>query len=318
MKKQKYTIQFTEMLLSLLKGNTNLIDSLHILSSPGIEPRIQQESEKLLVMMKKGRSFSGSLAMIPKGNIHFIPLYLTLIKASEMTGTIDKVLEDILIDMKRKQKTLETIVTVMLYPAIIILVACIGTIFIIAKGIPLFVQSGMLVETSLNSAVMGIIIAGIFLFLSAGLMFFILYSIFVKDSPEFRIFYLLSFLLSNNIPITEALSQCIASLGESKQGKTLVLIKKDIIAGVHFPDAFAKNGKYSSYITGWLTIADNDGDIAGAFKNISDFFQKKDVRIREFASKCIEPVFIIITGIYLLILLQTVIMPILTRAGGIL
>ncbi len=316
--KQKDTIQFTEMLLSLLKGNTNLIDSLHILSSPGIEASIQKTAEKLIILMKKGQSFSGSLAMVSTGKIHFIPLYLTLIKASELTGTIDQVLEDILADMKRKQKTLETIITVMLYPAIIILAACTGTVFIIVKGIPLFVKAGMISDASLGHALTGILIAGIFLFLSAGFMFFILYTIFAKDSPEFRIFYLLSFLLQNNIPMTEALSQCIVSLGESKHGKSLLLIKKDITAGVRFPEAFAKNGKYSSYITGWLTIADNDGDIAGAFKNISDFFQKRDARVRDLASKGIEPVFIIVTGIYLLILLQTVIMPILTRAGGIL
>jgi type IV pilus assembly protein PilC len=133
---------------------------------------------------------------------------------------------------------------------------------------------------------------------------------------EFRIFYLLSFLLEGNITIPDALSQCITGMGESKQGRALVAIKKEIASGTRLSQAFARSAVFSSYVSGWLAIADESGNIGEACRNISAYYQKRDAQIRHIASKCIEPAFIIVTGIYLLILIQSVILPILTHAGG--
>jgi hypothetical protein len=206
----------------------------------------------------------------------------------------------------------------MLYPAIIITAACTGTALIIFKGIPIFTDAGFLSGAVLDSAIAGIIFAGIFLFVCGGLLFVVYYQILGRDSVEFRIFYLLSFLLQGNVTVHDALSQCIAGMGESKQGRALVMIKKEIASGTRLPQAFARSSVFSSYISGWLAIADESGNIGEACRNIAAYYQKRDSRIRYIAAKCIEPAVIIITGIYLLILIQAVILPLLTHAGGLL
>jgi type IV pilus assembly protein PilC len=319
MNKNRLTIRFFEMLLVLLQGKTNFIDALTILSNAGTEKNVQETAKKLLLLMKKGRTFSDSLTVIQNTKTLLVnPLYINLIKASELTGSLDIVLEHILADLQRKQKSVETIATVMMYPAIIVLVACAGTVFLLVKGLPLFINAGLLSGNVLSSAINGIIFAGVFLGVAGAAVFFACYKVFGDDSAEFRLFYLLSFLLQAKIPLNDALSQCIVGIHNAKYGKALIQIKKEISSGVHLSAAFAHTNVFSSYITGWLAIADENGDVTSVCRNIAAYFQKRDEHIREIASRCIEPVIIVITGIYLLILLQAVVLPLLTRAGGLL
>jgi type II secretory pathway component PulF len=318
MRQEACTAHFVDMLLTLMGGSTSLVDALNILSQEGIEPGIRESAEELLGYTRKGRSLSAGIGMLQAGKVRFSPLYLTLIRAAEMTGNIKGVLASICSDIERKRAARELITTVMIYPALIIAVAFIGTVVIIFKGIPAFVQGGFLSGPVLENAVAGVMLAGLCLLASGTLLFLVYYRIFGRDSAEYQIFHLLAFLLQNNIALPEALSQGIAAMSGTKQGNALVGIKKDITAGVRVSRAFSRNALVSPYITGWLTVADENGDLAAACRMIAEFFHRRDGRIRERAAKFVEPAALVITGLYLLILMLTVIVPILTHAGGVL
>jgi type IV pilus assembly protein PilC len=131
------------------------------------------------------------------------------------------------------------------------------------------------------------------------------------------VFYLLSLLLENHIPVHEALSRCVVLMGESRFGRALAAVRGDVASGVRFSRAFARHSLFSPYIAGWLSVADSSGDIAGACGHIASWVQKRDEARRALASRCLEPAVIVITGVYLLILIQAVVLPILTHAGAV-
>jgi type II secretory pathway component PulF len=318
MRQELYTVRFVDILLTLIRGNMSLTDALHIMSRGGIEPAIRESAEELFTAVKKGRSLSAGMGMLSEGKVRFSPLYLTLIRAAELTGSLEGVLTSIRTDIQRKQAARELITTVMIYPALIIAVAFTGSIVIIVKGIPLFTQAGFLSGPVLENAVAGCVFAGVFLLTCGAVLLLVYYRIFGGDSAEYRIFHLLAFLLRNNITLPEALSQSIAAMAGTKQQKALARIKKDITEGLRVSHAFSRSTLVSPYITGWLTVADESGDLAGACGTIAEFFHQRDNRIRERAAKFVEPAAIIITGSYLLILILAVIIPILTHAGGLL
>jgi type II secretory pathway component PulF len=316
-KNETATLHFTELLLALLKGHTGLVDALRILSREGIEKTVRESAVELLLIMKRGRGFSGSLKVMRNGRVFFKPLYIALIAAAELTGNIENILERICADLQRKQKARGAAINIMIYPAIIILIAIAGTILIMVKGLPAFLQSGFLSGDVLKNAVAGIFIAGAVLFFGGGALFLFYFRIFYFDSPEFRIFYLLDFLLKSDIPLVDALSQCIAGIGNAKYAKALVSVKKDISSGIPFSTAFEAAGLFSPYVLGWLSVADTQGNISIICGSIKDYYEKKDTGLREIASRLIEPAVIVVTGAYLLIIMLTVILPILTYAGGV-
>jgi type IV pilus assembly protein PilC len=293
-----------------------MVDAFRILSQEGIEKQIRDSAAMLLSTMKKGKGLSESLRCIGKDRVYFEPLYLTLIAAAELTGSIETVLERIVADLRRKQHAKETVINILIYPSIIVLLAIAGTIIIIVKGIPLFASSGLLSGDIVSSAISGIFIAGAVLLLGGTVLFTFYYKIFYNDSPEFRIFYLLNLLLRNNVSLLEALSHCIISLGQTKYGKALLTIKKDVAAGISLSAAFAKAKHFSPYVLGWLSVAGMHGNLSEVCESIKDYYAHKDHKTRDIAAKLIEPMVIVLTGLYVLIIMVTVILPILTFAGG--
>jgi len=314
--KRAATLHFSEILLTLIKGKASLMDSLHIMAREGTEKHIKDSSSSLLSTMKKGKGLSESLRSINKSKVYFEPLYLTLIAAAELTGNIETILERIVIDLRRKEKAKEVMVNILIYPSIIVLLAIIGSITIIMKGIPAFVSNGLLSGDTVFDAIVGICIAIIVLVLGGLLIFTVYFRIFYDDSPEFRIFYLLDFLLCSNVSLSEALSHCIINLGKTKYGKALVNIKKDIISGLPFSTAFSKVKYFSPYVLGWLSIADKHGNISLICGSIKDYYAQKDNKTQEIAARLIEPAIIVLTGLYVLIIMVTVVLPILTSIGG--
>ena len=317
MKHISATLHFTELLLALIRGSTSLADALHILSRNEIEKPVRESAQALLVFMKRGRGFSESLYQIKNRMVYFSPMYITLIAASELTGAVDNVLEQIAKDLQRRKKASENAFNVMLYPVIVILIAVAGTVFLIFKGMPLFIEGGFLSGDIIDKAVSGIITAGIILLFGGGALFAAYFRIFCLDSNEFRIFYMMDFLLRNNVTMLDALTQCITCMKDSNYTVALVNIKRDITNGVAFSRAFSKLPHLSPYVNAWLSVADKQGNIGEICGNIKKYYEREDAKRREVFTRLIEPSVIILTGSYLLIIILSVIMPILTLAGGI-
>ena len=314
--KSTVTLQFSELLLVLLKGKTSIVDALHILAREDMGKQLKDSAASLLIFMKKGKGLSKSLQSINKGKVSFEPLYLTLIGAAELTGNLETVLERIVADLQRKKAAKETVINILIYPSIIVLLAIIGSVIIILKGIPFFISGGLLSGDVVFNAISGVCLAGAVLLLGGSVLFSIYFRIFYNDSPEFKIFYLLDFLLRSNITLPESLSHCIISLGQTKYGKALVAIKKDITSGVPFSAAFAKAKCFSPYVLGWLSVAGKHGNISETCGSIMGYFAHRDNKKREVAARLIEPMAIVLTGFYILIIMATVILPILTSIGG--
>jgi type IV pilus assembly protein PilC len=316
MNRAKTTLHFSEMLLSLLKGKVSLTDSLQILSHEGIESQVKDCAASLLAIMKKGKNLSESLHLLGNSKVSYEPLYISLITAAEATGTINEVLERIVHDLQRKQKAKENVQNLIIYPLIIISIAIIGTVFIITKGLPLFIEGGLLSSDVQNDAITGIMMAGIVLLTGGGSLFIVYYRIFYHDSAKYLIFYILEFLLKSNITLPQALSYCIISIKNTKYKKALLMVKKDIVSGVSFSTAFTKIRYFSNYVTGWLSVADINGNITEICGNIKAYYEQEDTKKRAVAARLMEPMIIVLTGIYILIIMLTVVLPILTYAGG--
>jgi type II secretory pathway component PulF len=220
--------------------------------------------------------------------------------------------------LQRRQWAKENAVNILIYPVIIVLLAIAGTITIIVKGKPFFISGGLLSADVVREAKNGIGIAGLVLLFGGGALFITYFRIFNNDSPESKIFYLLDFQMKNNVTLLDALSQCVMSLRHGKYGGALIRIKKGIASGISFSEAFENTRCFSAYVLGWLSIADMNGNLNEICGSIKNYYAQKDKKKREIAAKLIEPAVIVLIGFYVLIIMVTVILPILSYTGGVL
>lgn len=128
-------IYMTSQLSVMTETGINLSTALD-----GIASQEKNEAlKKLIVSLKKevegGEDFSSVLAKYPK---YFDQTYIALIRASEQTGLMGEMLEKVALYLRKEAETKGKIRAALAYPAVMILLACGVTIFLLTFVLPKF------------------------------------------------------------------------------------------------------------------------------------------------------------------------------------
>lgn len=123
---------FTRQLSSMLSAGLTLVRSLEVLKSQTKKGSVAEVLDSIIAGIEEGESFSAAIARYP--NI-FSSVYISVIKASESSGLLDKALLRFADNLEKEQKLKSTIKSALLYPAIVasgmIVVVAIMMIFVI-------------------------------------------------------------------------------------------------------------------------------------------------------------------------------------------
>ncbi|MEL3906613.1 MAG: type II secretion system F family protein [Treponema sp.] len=314
------TALFTDFLLTMLEGNTSLFTAIAFLADTDTEQCLKQASAHIKAAMENGSPFAESLQREQKRyrSFRFTHFHFRLFAVLERTADIVPILQAVQSDIKRKETLHNTLTAVLVYPFFVILLAGIGSLFLLFAGLPFFRQLGLGSTELYRNAVQGFIAAGLFLCTSVSLFFFLIVNIFKDDSEETRFFYLMSRLLSVHLPLTEAVDECIKAAGTLKMKKALIVIKKDLIGGSSLVQAFRHSRFFPIFVCTWLEISQKQGGGVQVFSLLWDHYRTRDEKKRTIAGRFIEPAAIGIAGIYVLLLIQSIILPLLTYSGSIL
>lgn len=132
---QKQILDFTTQLAVMIRAGINLRGALD-----GIAEQTQHQGfRKVLIQLKQdvegGKQFSEAIAKHPK---LFNPLYISMVKASEMSGSFSKMLDRIAAYMAQEIETRKMVVGAAIYPGIIGTMAVGVTVFLLTFVLPKF------------------------------------------------------------------------------------------------------------------------------------------------------------------------------------
>lgn len=135
---------FTQELAALLRAGLPLDRSLTILTDLTENEYLQEIDRELLAEIKGGKSLSEGLAMYPQV---FPKLYVNLIRAGEISGTLDEILGRVVEYLENADELRSYIVSSLIYPAILALVGSasitVMVTFVIPKFSEVFENAGM-------------------------------------------------------------------------------------------------------------------------------------------------------------------------------
>jgi len=128
-------LMFTEKLAVLLRSGLPLDRSLSLMVELSESESVETVAEALLKDINGGMSLADSMAKHP----HFFSnLYVSMIRAGEAAGVVDRVMEQLLDYLRERDELKSFIISSMVYPALLLVVG-IGTIIVmIAYVIPKF------------------------------------------------------------------------------------------------------------------------------------------------------------------------------------
>lgn len=188
--KTKDLIFFLAQLSTYLKAGISLADSCRILVKQFKNPRYKRILRTIVYDLSIGLSFSESLS---KQQGVFPPILINMIKTAEMTGELPETLDDMEEYFSEIEATRKAMVTAMMYPVIIFIIAIgVGT-FIMLYVVPKFVDIYNSME---NAKIPGITLAVLALsdflqkyIIYIGILFIILLLLFIylyKNVKPFR------------------------------------------------------------------------------------------------------------------------------------
>lgn len=130
---KKDLVLFTRQISSMLSSGLTLLKSLEILQQQLTNKALREILGSVVLDIEEGRSFSSAISKYP--NV-FPSIYVSLVKAGESSGLLDKVFLRLANNLEKEQKLRNTVRGAMIYPAIVILLMIVVVIIMMVFVIP--------------------------------------------------------------------------------------------------------------------------------------------------------------------------------------
>ena len=132
---QRDIVNFTTQLAVMIRAGINLRAALEGIAEQTSNLKFQKILNQLKQDVESGKQFSEALSRHPK---HFNPLYVNMVRASEMSGSFSTMLNRIAANLQQSIETKQMVVGAMIYPIVIGGMSIAVTIFLLTFVLPKF------------------------------------------------------------------------------------------------------------------------------------------------------------------------------------
>lgn len=333
--KQDHVIVFTRQLVTLLKAGVPLLSCLEVLVEQTESEALKEVIQKLYVDIESGISFSEALNRHPKV---FSNLYINTIKAGEMGGALDEVLERMTQLMEHDQETRSRIKAAMRYPVIVVvsLVVAFFTLMmlVVPKFIDLFQQ--LHVDLPLPTRIligMYNLLAHYWYFLIAAVaaLLFAFFKYIKTETGEYRWDYfkivmpvfgdlnlktamsrftrMFETLNSSGLPILQTLDIVAKTVGNQVVAREIDKASVGIIQGQGLGSPLGRGKIFPPMVIRMITIGEQSGSLDDMLLNISKHYDKEIEYAVKNLTSMIEPILTVAMGVIVLFLALAIFLP---------
>ncbi len=132
---QKHVLDFTTQLAVMIRAGINLRAALDGIGEQTEHPGFRRVLQQLKADVEAGKQFSEAIGKHPK---LFNPLYVNMVRASEMSGSFSRMLDRIALYIGQQIETKKMVIGAAIYPGIIGTLAVCVTIFLLTFVLPKF------------------------------------------------------------------------------------------------------------------------------------------------------------------------------------
>lgn len=328
-------VNFTRQMATMINAGLSLSKSLAILENQA-NPEMSKIVSALLKEVESGGTFSGALAKYPHV---FNRVYVQLVKAGEVGGVLDQVLDRLAITMEKEKDFRAKTKGALIYPAIVVtamvIVATIMMIFVVPKltdmykdfgaELPLPTKilmsiSGFMVQ---NFAVLAVVAVGGISVLSNwaktelgqrkidALQFKLpVFGVLRKKIILTDFARTLSLLLGTGVSLLEALDIVAAALDSLLYRDALQDATKLVERGDSLSAAIAKYDLFPPLLNQMIAVGEETGKIDEVLNKLSIFYESESEQAVKNMTVAMEPMIMIVLGVGVGMLVIAVILPI--------
>ena len=323
--KSKILTTFTRQLATLVDAGLPLLRGLRVLEKQERNPTLKSIIGELALAIEGGSTFSEGLAQHPKV---FNRLFVNMVKAGELGGVLEVVLNRLSEFMEKAQKIKGKVVAAMFYPiAVLIVATCILTILMVYV-IPKFkdVFAGMLEGAQLPAftrLVLGIseVVKDHFVYTVSGLaVFVVLFLLFIRTKFGRRAFdkfklkmpvigpvvskvsisrftRTLGTLVSSGVPILQALTIVKETAGNVIIANAVNSVHESVKEGETITAPLEASGVFPPMVISMVDVGEQTGALPEMLLKIADNYDEEVDNAVSAMTSLLEPIMIIFLAV---------------------
>lgn len=331
---------FAKQLYTMLHAGMPLLSCIETLGEQTEHPTLREALSFIHQDLQKGAIFSTSIQKRPDV---FPPLFYSMVRSGELSGNLDRVLNNLAIHYQKEAKIQAQIKSAMTYP-IIILIAAIGvTVLLIVKLVPMFkdmfngrqlpgITVFILNLSDLLIHKWYIIIAAIFatvfvirtyLSTAAGRLQFDRRKLnlpiigkYMKIIVSSRFASTLAVLITSGIPIIQAIESSAEITGNKFIEKKMENVLDNIKKGSPMSFELKKLKIFPPMMISMIKIGEESGAIDTMLSKTSEIFEEELEEAIKKMTSLMEPVIIILIGGIVAVVLLSIYLPMFEMSTG--
>lgn len=328
-------VNFTRQLSTMVTAGLQITIALDILESQS-RPSMAKVVTAIRREVESGGTLAGAMEKHPQV---FDQVYISLIRAGEAAGSLDKVLARLADNLEKKREFQRKIVSAMIYPAIVILgmgaVGAIMVIFVIPRMMTVYeeFQAELPLVTKIMLAISNFVISYWYfgLILVVGLVFLLRI---LSRSPQVRAQFdsltlripiigklkqetmlteftrTLSLLVGAGVLIVDALKITINSFSSPLYRDALEKATEKVEKGIPLANALSQEEIFPPILSQMIGVGEETGKVDEVLKKVSVYFEQEAEMAIKGLTTAIEPLIMIVLGVGVGFLIIAVIMPI--------
>lgn len=344
--RSKDKVIFARQLSTLINAGLPLAQALRSVSDQTTNKSFKKIINSIIIDIESGKPLSKSLSGYPEV---FNRIFISLVSAGETSGTLDKELERIAVQLEKDANTISKIRGAMIYPGIILCVMIVIVIFMIVKVIPqiqllytsfpghqLPILTRLLVDLSKIMKkwwwLLIILIVGLGLLTvkwfktSSGSR---LFDSFKYNMPPlnqlFRKIYMARFsrtvssLVGAGVPLLQVLQISSESVANYYVSQSILKAAEKVKGGKSLGDVLTGDPYFLPLVPSMLKIGEKSGTVEDMMLKSAEYYEAEIDNIVKNLSSIIEPILMVILGIVAIMIIIAILLPIygLAASGGI-
>ena len=339
----KDVLNFTNQLAVMIRAGISLQEALESIAS-----QVEKEKFRAILLdikekVESGSSFSQALAEHPKV---FSNLYINLVAAAEMSGSLSQMLQQLVEYLDQEAETRSQVISAMVYPIIILVMAVVCVSFLLVFVLPRFLivfqgkehllpaPTKMIMHTSNFARSYWYVILMAIGGGTTGFMYFVKTTVGRLWWDDLKL----------KIPVMKKLCSCLYitrslhTMGVMINAGVPVLdtlnITAQVSGNVHYENMWnsacqsVKQGKKISYslerfslmpgnVVQMLRSGEESGSLSEVLRDVSEFYSRELRSTIKIATSMIEPIMIVGMGLLVGFIASSIILPIFKMSSAV-
>ena len=340
--KAKDKILFSRQLSTLINAGLPLLQSLRTVADQMQSKKLKAIINEVITSVEGGSSLSQAFIKHPNA---FDRIYISLIEAGEASGTLDKALERLATQQEKDAEIMGKVRGAMVYPAIVIVVMGAVVGFMLVKVLPqvetLYEGLGSVelpILTRVLLAISGFVTEQWFIVLAVAVVFAFIARRWIRTIGGRKVFdrlkmklppfgqlfmklYMARFartgttLVASGVPLIQVLEITAGSINNVHIEASLRRAIEKVKGGKALSDSIDNDPNFLDLVPDMLRIGEQSGEIEQMLEKTASYYEKEVDNQIKAISTIIEPVLMVLLGVFAFIIVAAVLLPIYGLAG---